>query len=430
MSYTVESINGCTKKLLFNFDSVDLSEEINSTLKKKQKEVSLKGFRKGKAPLNIVQKLYGPQVENEALHEFISAQFFDAIKEEDLKAVGYPKFANTKFEDKKVSFEATVETFPSFEIKDYSGYSFTQDNPGFQQSDLDELKGRYLGSKSEMTEVTDKDRALEVGLTAVCNFQGVKEDGERPENMKGEEHLLEIGSNQFIPGFEDGMVGMKAGDKKDIVLTFPEDYHEESLKSAKVTFETELLEIKEKKTPELTDELAKEFGFESVKDFETKNEEQITFQKDRATKEKLHQEILNKFVEDNSFDVPSAMIAQQEQAVQRDFDQNLRQQGFTDQMVKDYFTKWSDDITQKAIFQVRSGLILDKLGNEFSLEVSEQDVDDKVAEISTHAGLTVEQVKEQYSSDPNILKNLKYAIREEKTFELLKGKFKVEIKSA
>jgi len=167
-----------------------------------------------------------------------------------------------------------------------------------------------------------------------------------------------------------------------------------------------------------------------VEDFETKNKEQISFQKDRATKEKLHQEILNKFVEDNSFDVPSAMIAQQEQAVQRDFEQNLKQQGFTEQMVKDYFTKWSDDITQKAIFQVRSGLILDKLGNEFSLEVSEQDVDDKVAEISTHAGLTVEQVREQYSSDPNILRNLKYAIREEKTFELLKGKFKVEIKSA
>src|SRR5690606_15562746 len=221
--------------------------------------------------------------------------YYQAVKKENLRAVGYPQFGNTKYEaGKTVAFEATVEIIPEFELKDYSKLTFKKDSDVVSDEDFETLKKNYLSSKAEIAEVKDEAHKLAKGDFAVFNFEGEKEDGSKPENMKAEEYMLEMGSGQFIPGFEDGMVGMKKGEKKDVKVTFPADYHEESLKNAPVTFHVELLEIKQKNFPELTDELAKEFGFESVEDFATKNKERMALQKKREVQAKLHQEILEK----------------------------------------------------------------------------------------------------------------------------------------
>lgn len=417
MSYTVQEVNGCTKKLAFNFETLDLTKEIKVAVKEKQKTVNLKGFRKGKAPLDMVEKMYGPQIESDALNRFVQGQVFEAINKEKLRVVGYPSFENVKYDDgKSVSFDALVEIFPEVEIKDISGYSFTKDKVEVSDEDIEKMKQNYLGSKAEMTELADEKAKLANGHFAVFNFQGVKEDGSRPENMKGEEFLLEIGSGQFIPGFEEGMIGLKKGDKKDIELTFPADYHAADLQNAKVKFEVELLEIKEKKFPELNDELAKEFGYESKDDFMTKNTESLKSHKERAAMEKLNQEILEKIVADNTFDVPQTMIDQQKEFLMKDLTNTLKQQGFNDQMMNEYFTRWSDDMNQKATFQVRSGLILDTLAKKYNVESTEADIDKKIEETAKSSGLDAAQIRQYYTSDEKLKKNLTYAIREEKTF--------------
>ena len=276
-----------------------------------------------------------------------------------------------------------------------------------------------------MTEVADASTKLAKGHFAVFNFEGVKEDGSRPENMKGSEYLLEIGSGQFIPGFEDGMMGLKKGDKKNILLTFPADYHATELQNAKVTFEVELLEIKEKKYPALTDEMAKEFGYESIADFNEKNKANLLAQKERQASEKLHQEILEKIVKENKFDVPATLVQNQEKYLQEDLAKNLKSQGFNEAMVAEYFTRWAADITTKANFQVRSGLVLDHLAQEFKIETSDADFNKKIEESAKTAGMDVETVKKYYSANSQIKNNLMYAIREEKTFEELKKKLKI-----
>ncbi len=416
MSYTVEDVNGCTKKLSFNIENIDLTKEIEVSLKEKQKTSNLKGFRKGKAPLSMIQQMYGPQIENDALYRFISSQFMDAVQKEGIRALGLPNFANTKYESgKSVSFEAVVETLPDFKLKDISGLSFKKESTEVAEEDILKVRDQYLERKAEMVE--KKDVALENGLFAVINFEGEKEDGERPANMKGEEHLLEIGSNTFIPGFEEGLIGLKAGDKKTIELSFPSDYHEETLKDAKVKFHTEVLEIKERKLPDFNDELAKEFGYESVDDFMTKTREQQEYQKERESKQKLHQDILDKLIEENTFDIPAVLVSQQEKAVREDLAQNLKSQGYPEEMVSEYYEKWEDDIKQRANFQVRSGLILDKLATEFGVESSEADMEAKFAEMAKMSNITVDQVKSYYNGNEKVLSNLKYAIREEKTFE-------------
>ncbi|MFT6633771.1 MAG: trigger factor [Bacteriovoracaceae bacterium] len=426
MSYQIESINGCTKRLVFSYENVDLTTQIESALKEKQKTSNLKGFRKGKAPINFVKQVYGAQVENDALYKFVSEEFYKAVQKEELKAVGYPSFASTKFEENNVSFEATIEIFPEVTIKDYSKFEFTKEDEVVTDKDIEELENRYLGPKAEMVEVTDEARKIETGLFAVFNFEGEKPDGTRPDNMKAEEFLLEIGSGQFIPGFEEGLIGLKKGDKKTLELTFPADYHEEDLRDALVKFDVDILEIKEKKSPELTDELAKEFGFESTDDFKTKNKERLVVQKKRESQMKLQEEILKKLVEENSFDVPAALVEQQKTSVREDLGGNLKQQGFDEGMVKTYFEKWDDDITQRAEFQVRSGLLLDKLAKKYEVEALDADLDVKIEEMASQSGMDKEQVATYYKSNEQVKSNLMYAIREEKTFEKLIADMKVK----
>lgn len=426
MSYTIQEVNGCTKKFVFNFEKVDLSKEIKAAVLAKQADSNLKGFRKGKAPLEMVQKMFGPQIENDALYRFISNEYFEAVKKENIRAVGYPQFGNTKYEaDKTVAFEATVEVIPDFELKDFSKLTFKKESETVTDEDFATLKKNYLDPKAEIKEVSDAAHKLAKGDFAVFNFEGEKADGTKPENMKAQEYMLEIGSGQFIPGFEDGMIGLKKGDKKDVKVTFPADYHEADLKNAPVTFHVELLEIKTKNFPEFTDELAKEFGFESVADFNAKNKERMQTQKKREVQSKLQQAILEKLIEENKFEVPQALIEDQKESVRADLSKTLKQQGFNDQMISLYFERWNDDVTNKASFQVRSGLILDKLAKKFNIEATEADLDVKIDEMVSQSGMKKEEISKFYKSNENIKRNLMYAIREEKTFDALAKQMKV-----
>ncbi|MFZ4714012.1 MAG: trigger factor [Bacteriovoracaceae bacterium] len=426
MSYTIQNINSCTKKLMFNFDKIDLTKEINAALVKKQSTANLKGFRAGKAPLEMIKKFYGPQVENEALYQFVSSQYLEAVKKENIKAVGYPSFDNTKYEaGKTVSFEAIVEIFPEFELKDFSSFSFKKEDTKVTENDLEDFKNRYLSAKSQMKEVTDASATLKKANFAAINFQGEKADGSKPENMKAEDFLLEIGSGQFIPGFEDALIGMKKGDTKTFTVTFPADYHETELQNSPVKFTAELLEIKEKVLPEFNDELAKEFGFTSVADFNEKNKKTLAYQKERQASEKLNQEFLEKIIKENLFDVPSALVEQQKTAVQNDLKNNLKGQGFNEQMIEAYFEKWDNDITTKALFQVRSGLILDNLAKKNNIEATEADFEKKIMEMVEQSGMEKAQVEKYYNSNVNVKKNMMYAIREEKTFTTILSKLKI-----
>jgi len=422
----MKSVNGCTKKIEFNFATLDLSKEIKAAVVKKQSTTNIKGFRKGKAPLAMVEQVYGPQIESDALNQFVQSQLFEAVTKEKLKTVGYPQFENVKYETgKSVSFEAVVEVFPEIKLSDYSGYAFKKDSAEVTADDLDKMTKNYLGQKAELTEVTDLKAGLKKGDFAIFNFEGVKADGSRPENMRGSEYQLEIGSGQFIPGFEDGMIGLKKAEKKNVLLTFPADYHATDLQNAKVTFEVELLEIKEKKFPVLTDDLAKELGYESITDFNEKNKKTLISQKQRQADEKLHQEILEKLVKENKFDVPATLVQNQEKYLQEDLSKNLKSQGFNDGMVEEYFERWKGDIHTKADFQVRSGLVLDHLAQEFKIETSETDFNNKLEESAKTAGIDFETVKKYYNSNAQIKNNMMYAIREEKTFEALKKKIKI-----
>lgn len=417
MSYKIEQIDSCTKKIIFNFETLDFSKEVGEALEKKRETVSLKGFRKGKAPMSMVENMYKGQVELEVVNQFINNKLFEAIDEEKLRVVGQPAMEDMNYDPgKSMSFNAVVEIFPEIELKSLDSLTFEKDKVEVTEDEVNNTIKQYLESKAEMKEITEE-VALENRQFAVMNFEGEKEDGEKPENMKGNEFLLEIGSGQFIPGFEEGMIGMKKGEKKTIEVTFPEEYHAEDLKGKPVKFHVELLEVKEKNYPELNDELAKEFQFESADEMKTKLKDNLVQQKDKGSKDKLNQDILQKLCEENKFDIPKAMIESQKVSLKEDLQRNLQQQGFNESMMEEYFSKWASDMDEKAAFQVQSGLILDKLANQFNIEVKEEDFEAKLAEVAAGANLDVEQVRQFYGQDPKVKSNMMYSLREEKTFE-------------
>ena len=428
MSYSVEEINSCTKKLIFTFESMDLTSEIQQKLNKKRQSISIKGFRKGKAPMEMVQQLYGREVESEALNTFVSTQLYTAINESDLKVVGEPIFGDIDYKSQeKMTFSVTLELFPDLELADYTGYEFKQEKAEFSDEELEQVRADQLRAKAEMIVVDDDSVSLDKGHYAVMNFQGVKPDGERPENMHGKEFLLEIGSGQFIPGFEEGMLGMKKGENREVKVVFPEDYQAADLKGMDVLFEVDLLEIKVQKTPELTEELAKEFGFDSIEDFETKTRNNGVLEKQRASEDKVRQELVEKLVADNQFDVPNAMVFQQEDFLKQDLEKTLGQQGFNEEQSKDYFEKWSEDLRTKAEFQVRSGLILDHLSRKFEIEAGDEDLEEKIAETSEKTGIETEQLRKYYLSDDKIKSNMLFAIREEKTIKKILSQVSVVV---
>jgi len=425
MTHKIEEVTGCKKKISFDFKELDLSKEIKEALLEKQKTVSLKGFRTGKAPLSVVEEMYKPQVESDAINRFIQNKFYDVVETEKLKVVGWPEIQNMKYDrGTTMSFDAVVEVFPEVSIAELSAISVEKEEAKLDESEVEEQVKRMQESKSQM-EAAPEGTKLQKGSFAVINFDGEDADGNRPENMKGKEFLLEIGSGQFIPGFEDGLIKLGAGDKKTVELNFPEDYHVPELKGAPVKFDVEVLEIKERKLPELSDDFAKEVGYDSLDGMMKTIKERMAKGKEKEAERKLHQDIIEQLVSKNKFDIPETLVKEQKKHLQKDVEGNLKQQGFTDKMLEEYFVKWDSDMNEKAEFQVRSGLILDTLGKKYNVEVKDSDVDARFSEIAQESGLDIDSVKKFYGGSEDVKKNLVYGLREEKTFAELKKEIKI-----
>lgn len=426
MGYDVINVNDCTRKLVFHFDKMNLSTEIEQALEKKRSEVTIKGFRKGKAPLQMVKNIYLPEIKHDAINHFISNKFYDALKEADIRPIGNPEFSNVKLDkEDEIHFEVTVETFPDFELKDVSHLKFEKEKITVTEEEVVESRKRMLESKAQMVPVEGDNLVLDKGQFAVFNFQGELENGDKPENMKGEEYMLEIGSGQFIPGFEEGMIGLKVGEKKDVNVVFPETYHEASLQSKPVVFHVELLEIKEKKLPELTEEFLKELGFKSEEDLTEKVKGQIESQKTQMIKEKLKEDVLKKLSEEFEFSVPQYLLNEQKKSVEKNILGNLERQGLPQDKHAEYIEKWGKDLEEKALFQVRTGLIIEKFAEKYNVTVDEKDFEDKMKEMAEQSGMKVEDIMGYYGKNEQLKKNYMYTLREEKIFEKVLSEVKV-----
>lgn len=350
------------------------------------KDIKVPGFRKGKVPVSVVSKNVNPNVlAQKTLESALSKAVADAFISEKLQALDRPEVEVKKFlPGSELEFTAESEVMPKIKIGDYKNLKSTAKKVSVTKKDIAEITDRLKkGFASKKTVQRPAKLTDEVNI----DFEG-KKDGIAFDGGKGEKYDLVLGSNSFIPGFEDGIIGKKTGETFDLKLTFPEDYHADNLKGAEVVFTTTINEIKEVVEPELNDELAAKAGpFKTVEELEDDIKREITKQKETEATEKLKDDLVAELVEKSTVPVPDVLLKDQMKLIEQDTNRNLMYRGMSiDDYIKSLKYKDKNDWLENEVRpiaekRVKAGLLLAELSKVEKIEATENELLEKINQL-------------------------------------------------
>lgn len=350
------------------------------------KDIKVPGFRKGKVPVSVVSKNVNPNVlAQKTLESALSKAVADAFISEKLQALDRPEVEVKKFvPGSELEFTAESEVMPKIKIGDYKNLKSTAKKVSVTKKDISEITDRLKkGFSSKKTVQRPAKLTDEVNI----DFEG-KKDGVAFDGGKGEKYDLVLGSNSFIPGFEDGIIGKKTGETFDLKLTFPEDYHADNLKGAEVVFTTTINEIKEVVEPELNDELAAKAGpFKTVEELEDDIKREITKQKETEALEKLKDDLVAELVEKSTVPVPDVLLKDQMKLIEQDTNRNLMYRGMSiDDYIKSLKYKDKNDWLENEVRpiaekRVKAGLLLAELSKVEKIEATENELLEKINQL-------------------------------------------------
>ncbi len=425
MKTTVTHPTETKAKLTITLGKEELADAEQVALTKLSKNVKAPGFRKGKVPASVAAKYIDPNaLIQQTLDDALSKAVAEAFIAEDIQALARPEVEVKKFvPGSELEFTAECDIVPPVTLGDYKKLKVTSEKITVSAKEVDDIIDRM---RSSMAEKKEAKRAAKNGDVVMIDFVGKKDDVAF-DGGTAESYELELGSNSFIPGFEEGIVGLKAGDKKDLKLNFPENYHVADLAGSEVVFETTVKKVLEKALPELDDEFVKKSGaseeIKTVKDLKDDIKRELTAQKERDAGEKYKDELVSQLVDASKVEAPQVLIDDQAQSIEQDMQQNLLYQNLT---LENYLSsqgyKDKDDWTKKEVLpaaekRVKAGLVLAELSKELKIDVSDDDL----------AAFTA-QYKAQYQNSPDLAKrfdepeiqrDLRNRLATEKTVEKL-----------
>ena len=406
-------------KLSFKIEAEKFDEAIKNVYKKSAKYFNVPGFRRGKAPFNIVERMYGDEIFYEdAFNDLVPEIYENAIKENNVAAVSKPEIdvKNMK-KGEDLEFTAVVQTKPEVKLGKYKGIELKKVEYNVSDEDIEHELSHMQEHNSRV--ITVEDRPVKSKDIAIIDFEGFV-DGVAFEGGKAESHELEIGSNTFIPGFEDQIIGMKVGEEKDINVKFPDEYFSKDLAGKDATFKVKLHEIKEKKLPKLDDEFAKDVSeFDTLK--ELKEDIKNKKQKENDDKAKKEQEDLavDEVAKNTNIDIPSGMIDTEVQNMISDMEQQLSYQGISlDQylnILKKTRKEIEDGYKPQAEKNVKARLILEAIIKEEKIEATSEEVSSKIKEMAENYG----RKEEELTKNENLKDYLTETIKTEKAVELI-----------
>ncbi len=386
MKHTLKKLSDTQVLVSVAASEQDLIEAKTAALKHLVRDVKVPGFRKGKVPANVAEKHLDPNVlGTEVMEHAINATLSEIVTVEQLRVLDQPKIELKKFVPyTELEFEATIDIIPAIKLGNYKKLKAKRTVKEVEQADVDEVMERVLVSLSEKEEVK---RAAKLDDEVVIDFVG-KKDGEAFDGGTSQDYSLVLGSQSFIPGFEAAIVGHKAGEKFDVPLTFPKDYHAEQLKGAKVVFEVTLKKVTEVKKPELTDELAKKVGpFETVKDLTDDIRRELAAQNERVADNDYKDALIGELVKSSHVPVPDILVEDQMKSSLQDAKQNLMYRGMTpdDYMAQMGYNDEADwrekELRDIAVKRVQAGLTLAELSKVENIEVTKEELDARHAEM-------------------------------------------------
>ena len=421
MKTKLKNISDVKVELTISLGAEELKAAEQVALTKLAKEVKIEGFRKGKAPLEMVASQVDPNLLNqETLENALSKSVAEAFLKEKVQAINRPEVDVKKFIPRtELEFTATTEIMPKVELGDYKKLGVKKEAIKVSKKEVKETIDRILKNFAEKKKV---ERQAKNGDEVIIDFLG-KKDGVAFDGGKAEKFPLELGSKSFIPGFEEGLIGKKAGDELSLDLEFPKDYHAKNLAGAKVVFEVKIHEVRENVEPEINEEFLSKLGdFKTKEEFEKQIEEDLKTQKQAEADEKFKDELVKKLAEVSKVPVPEILLEDQKRSIEMDMQQNLMYSGLS---LEDYLERmgktreeWLEkDVKEAAEMRVKSGLALAELSKVEKVKSDTKELDARIAQLKEQYGNSKE-VQKQLSSD-DVRRNLANQILTEKTIDLL-----------
>lgn len=406
-------------ELVVTVDGETFEKAINKVYKKQVKSINIPGFRKGKAPRHIIEKMYGTEVfYDDAMQDCYPDALYEAAKEQNLEIVAVEKLEAVEAGKEGFTFKTDIIVKPTLEVEGYKGFEIERKSTEVTEELIDEEIDKVRDRNSRM--VTVEGRAAQNGDTAVIDFEGFV-DGVAFEGGKAEKYSLSLGSGNFIPGFEEQVVGHEAGEEFSINVNFPEDYQAEELKGKEAEFKIKLHELKEKELPEVDDEFVKDVSEkETVAEYRDELKETISARlKDEAEKD-VDNQISEKLIELAQGDIPEQMYDNQANDMVRDFEMRLRSQGMDPKMYMQYMgmdmAALKNMYMDEAEKRVKLRLVLEAIAKQENLEVTEADLEDEYSKMAETYKVEVEQAKASVPAD-----SLSEDIKVQKALDLVKN---------
>ena len=398
MSVQVENLEKNMAKLTIEVSEDKLEEALQKAYLKQKNKISLPGFRKGKVPRNMIEKMYGPEIFFEdAANMLIQENYGAAVDESGADIVSRPSIDVTQIEKgKPFIFTAEVAVRPEVKLGKYMGVTVTKIDTTVTDEEVDEAVEKERDNNART--ITVEDRAIENGDTAVIDFEGFV-DGVPFEGGKGENHSLEIGSHSFIDTFEDQLIGKNTGDEVEVNVTFPEEYHAADLAGKPAMFKVKIHEIKAKELPELDDEFAQDVSeFDTLAEYKENLKKNISERKEAEARRTKEDEAIRKIVEKSSMEIPDAMIDTQVESMIEEFAQRIAQQGLSFEQYMQFsgmtMDKMKDQVRPEAVSRIESSLVLEQIAKDENIEVSDADVDAEIDKMASMYGMEADKIKE------------------------------------
>ena len=398
MSLQVEKLEHNMAKLTVEVAAEDVEKALQAAYLKQRKQINIPGFRKGKVPRQMIEKMYGPEVfYDEAANNMIPDAYAKAYDESELDIVSQPKIEVVQMEKgKPFIFTAEVATKPEVTLGDYKGLKVDKVSTRVTQKEVDEEIEKERERNARTIEVTD--RAVQDKDEVTLDFEGFV-DGVAFEGGKGEDYPLTIGSGSFIPGFEEQLIGAEIDKEVEVNVTFPKEYHSEELAGKDATFKCTVHTIKAKELPELDDEFASEVSeCETMDAYRAEVKKNIKERKERTGKEKKENQAVDQAIENAQMDIPEAMIEFQVRQMADDFARRIQQQGLT---VEQYFQftgmtaeKMMEEMRPQAEKSIKTRLVLEAIVKAESIEVSDERVEEELTKMAEAYQMEVEKLKE------------------------------------
>ena len=414
-------------KLNVTIEAEKFDEAIKKVYFKSAKYFNIPGFRKGKAPMNIVEKYYGKEIFYEdAFNEVVPEELEKAVEENKLEVVSRPDIDVTQIgKGQDLIFTAVFQTKPEAELGKYKGVEIKKIEYKVTDEDVEHELGHMQEHNSRLISV--EDRPVEKGDIANINFEGFV-DGVAFEGGKAENHDLEIGSNTFIPGFEDQIIGMKIDEEKDIQVKFPDEYFSKDLAGKDATFKVKVNEIKKKELPTLDDEFAKDVSeFDTLKELKESIKEKQQKQNDERAKYETQDAVIKAVCENVKVDIPSGMVETETENMVKDMEQRLAYQGLKLDQYLQMMGKTKEEMQKEyepqAIEAIKSRLAIEAVIKAEKIEVADIDVDEKIKEMAKNYG---RENDEEFLKNENVRNYIKQGLESEKALEFLVENAKIK----